>query len=399
MKDIRKVLLIHPEGNIYNNPTLKCVVDLLLFHKIEVTVRYSKKQTIYHYNLELPFPQIEGIRPLGYGDTYYKIKKFIFFHINSAPLAWLSVYFEHLFVYGSYDLIIAVDRQGLVEAGYLYKITGTPFVFFSFEIYFESETSTSFKSLERRFAKYVKHWFVQDEIRASHLQYENHLDSNTCTLIPLASSGPGKLSMTRLRDRLNVPNEKNVAILMGSIAHWSMVAEIVNSIIKWPDDWVLILHSRGGDTSAKLRKLGIDLSLIPVDKIYLSNQSTLEVDKMGEILSGVSVGLAFYKPVPNTSWYSTSDRNIQYLGLSSGKISTFLRYGIPVITNEIGLYARLAEKHGFGLVSQNPMDIAELLPFLTNSIFSFNATCFYNKYLDFSNYESLVFENLTKSIL
>jgi hypothetical protein len=159
------------------------------------------------------------------------------------------------------------------------------------------------------------------------------------------------------------------------------------------------LHSRGGDTSAKLRKLGIDLSLIPVDKIYLSNQSTLEVDKMGEILSGVSVGLAFYKPVPNTSWYSTSDRNIQYLGLSSGKISTFLRYGIPVITNEIGLYARLAEKHGFGLVSQNPMDIAELLPFLTNSIFSFNATCFYNKYLDFSNYESLVFENLTKSIL
>jgi hypothetical protein len=399
MKDIRKVLLIHPEGNIYNNPTLKCVVDLLLSRGVEVTIRYSQFNPVYGFQSKVSLLEFKNVKPIGYNYLVYKIKNLIFYHLSSPCLAWLSVWLENQFIYEAYDLVIGIDRLGLIEAAYLHQITGTPFVFFSFEIFFESETSSSFKSLERRAAKHVKWWFVQDELRARHLQEENHLDPATCKLIPLASTGFGELSTNRLRDQLGIPKNKHVAILIGSVTAWSMAAEIVASTTGWPDDWVLILHERHGNTRSNLERLGVDLSSIPMDKVYLSSQSKLTVDDMGEILSGVSVGLAFYRPLDGSnSRYPSASKNIEYLGLASGKISTFLRYGIPVIMNEIGLYTDLAKKHDFGLVCQDPSDINKLLTSLyKTSDLSSKAKSFYRSYLDFSNYEDLFSTSLVSA--
>ncbi len=399
MNNIKKVLLIHPEGNVYNNPTLKCLVQSLLSCGVEITVRYSRYQLVSQSQLKFPFNQIKGIKDIGYGYLITKIKNLVFFHLSSFRLAWLTVWLENQFIYETYDLAIGVDRQGLIEAGCLHRITNTPFVFFSFEILFESETSTSFKSLERRFARYVSFWFVQDKQRASYLQYENHLNPETCRLIPLASTGTGNLSTNRLRDQLGIEKDNYVAIFIGNVSSWSMAAEIVAESIYWPDNWSLIVHDRYGKTNTKLEKLGVNLSSIPTDKVYLSNQSKLKVDDMGEVLSGISVGLAFYKPLYNTiSRYPSSCKNIEYLGLASGKISTFLRYGIPIITNEIGLYADLAKEHGFGLVCQNPSHINELLPICLDPILSSNAISFYKTFLDFSNYENLLWKSLTSAV-
>lgn len=389
MKNIQKVLLIHPEGNVYNNPTLKCIIDLLLSRGVEITIRYSR------VFLRAPFPHVKGIKPIGYGYFFYKIKNIIFYHLSSPRLAWLSVWVESQFVYEAYDVVIGIDRLGLIEAAYLNQITSTPFIFFSFEIFFESETSSSFKSLERRAAKYVKWWFVQDELRAHHLHQENHLDPETCKLIPLASTGLGELSTNRLRDQLGIPTDKHVAILIGSVTSWSMAAEIVASTIDWPDDWVLIVHERYGNTKSKLETLGVDLLSIPIDKVYLSSQSKLRIDDMGEILSGVSIGLAFYRALDSAnSRYPSASKNIEYLGLASGKISTFLRYGIPVIMNEIGLYADLAKRCGFGLVCQDPTDISNLLPLSLTDNLSSKAKSFYKSHLDFSNYENIFWTSL-----
>ena len=400
MKDIRKVLLIHPEGNIYNNPTLKCVVDLLLSRGVEVTIRYCQFLVDSQFQFGCPFTQLKNLKPIGYGNITYIIKNFIFYRLSSSHLAWLSTWLENQFIYEAYDLVIGIDRLGLIEAAYLHQITGTPFIFFSFEIFFESETSSSFKSLERRAAKHVKWWFVQDELRARHLQEENHLDPATCKLIPLASTGFGELSTNRLRDQLSIPKDKHVAILIGSVTAWSMAAEIVSSAIDWPDDWVLILHDRYANTNSSLEKLGVDLTAIPTNKVYLSHQSKLMVDDMGEILSGVSVGLAFYRVFDSpTSRYSVAHgKNMRYLGLSSGKISTFLRYGVPVIMNEIGLYADLARKHDFGLVCQAPTDISKLLPLCHTTSLSTKASSFYESYLDFRNYQNLFLTCLTNAV-
>jgi hypothetical protein len=174
-----------------------------------------------------------------------------------------------------------------------------------------------------------------------------------------------------------------------------MTAEIVDSARSWSDNWVLIVHERYGDTGYRLKKLGVDLSSVPTGKVYVSNQSRLMIDDMGEILSGVSVGIAFYKPISNSLYCG---KNLEYLGLASGKISTFLRYGIPVIMNQIGIYASLAIEHGFGFVSQEPKGIGKLLPLCTNSSLSSNARHFYESRLDFSNYKDSFWQDLTSTI-
>lgn len=383
MQNLKNVLLIHTDGNTFNNPTLKCVVDLLLEKKVEVTIRYPK--TI------APMPKNAGLKLLPFSILYRKIKNVIFNIICWEWLSRFSVWLEHITIYKNYDLIIGVDRRGLIEAYHLHHITHVPFVFFSFEIMFSCETSLRYKIAEILASKYVKHWFVQDELRAKHLEIENGLNPATKTLIPLASSGrPGHPSR-RLRDYLGIPPEKKVAITMGSISNWSMTPEIISTIDSWPDDWVLIIHDRYGRTELELEKLGCNLSNTLNKKIFISHQASDLVDEMSDVLAGVYVGLAFYKPI-FTSPYTGN--NLKFLGISSGKISTFLRHGVPIILNEIGTYSDLAKTHDFGLVIHDLESIGTHLNQLAYPEKRQQAQEFYLKYLNFELYRDIIWNKL-----
>ena len=84
---------------------------------------------------------------------------------------------------------------------------------------FEDETSARYKSLEKEASKNVAAWIVQDEVRAEQLQRENLLDPSNKILLPLASAGVGVAKTDRLRDRLGIPHDKKVAIVIGSLAN------------------------------------------------------------------------------------------------------------------------------------------------------------------------------------
>lgn len=386
MPNLKKILLIHTDGNTFNNPTLKCLVDLLLENKVEVTIRYPK--TI------APMPNMAGLRLLPFCALYRKIKNIVFNIICWEWLSRFSVWLENMTIYKNYDLIIGVDRRGLIEAYHLHHLTDTPFVFFSFEIMFSAETSLRYKAAEIAASRHVKHWFVQDELRALHLEMENQLDPNTKTLIPLASSGQPMPPTHRLRDYLGIPHHKNVAITIGSISSWSMTPEIISTIDSWPDDWVLIIHDRYGRTEIELEKLGCNISNWINKKIYISNQSTDLVDDMSDVLAGVCVGLAFYKPV-FTSPYTGN--NLKYLGVSSGKISTFLRHGIPIILNEIGIYSDLAKKYEFGIVIDDFKKIETALNELANLQKGQQALNFYLEHLNFEIYKTTVWNAINNA--
>jgi hypothetical protein len=385
---MKRVLLIHPEGNTFNNPTLKSVVDLLLDKKVHVTIRYQLGLS--------PMPVLPGVLLLPVGRIQQKIKNAIFNRLCWEWLAYLYVWLEQIFIYQKYDLTIGVDRQGLIEAGMLYQQVKTPYVFFSFEIMFESETSKHFKSTEKNMAQHVKQWFVQDEIRALHLQKENGLNPANKTLLPLASSGAAEKHGERLRDLLGVPVNRKVAIAIGSISDWSMVCEIVSSVLKWPEDWVLIIHDRYGQTETELAKLGCNLNVVPKGRIFLSSHACMQVDNMSNVLAGISAGLALYRP--NYKGPYTGE-NLKYLGLASGKISTYLRYGVPPVMNDIGQYSSLAKTHQFGLVAEDADGIGTLLESLIDPAWSARAHLYYKEHLDFNIYRDMVWEKLCEAEL
>lgn len=381
---LKNVLIIHTDGNSFNNPSLKCIVDLLLEKGCEIDLRYPKSHA--------PMPDTKGIRFLPFGRLLIFLKAIIFNQVCSRPLVFLSVLMEKIVLYKTYDLIIGVDRQGLIEASVLNKITKTPYIFISFEIMFESETSARYKSLERAASRGVAMWFVQDEVRAEQLQYENFLQPSNRFLLPLASAGIGKVTSERLRDRLDIPRDKNVAISIGSVDGWSMTSQIIKCIDAWPEEWVLVVHERYGRTRELLSgKLDACADLLG-SRIFLSDAATESVDNMGSILAGVAVGFAFYEPdfkVPYTG------KNLLYLGLASGKISTYLRYGVPVIMNEVGLYAEQARRFRFGCVVAQPEDIKDSLDEIEHEEYRRNAGIYFAEKLDFNIYKNDIWSRLS----
>ena len=384
---LKKVLIIHTDGNTFNNPTLKSLVDLLTKNGCSIDLRYPEG--------DAPMPLEYGIRYLPFSKFIKRIKTRFFDKWMSRRLIFLSVFLENTFLYKKYDLIIGVDRQGLIEASYLHRLTKTPYVFFSFEIMFALETSAAYKELEREAARAVKTWFVQDELRAQKLQEENILDNERRFIIPLASTGIAEVSQSRLRDQLGVPHDKKVIIAIGSVSIWSLIHETLLSVETWPEDWVLIVHERYGLTSKKLAKELVRLQPLIGTKIFVSDAASVLVDDMGQILAGVDAGLAFYSPDFRTPY---TGKNLQYLGFASGKISTYLRYGIPVIMNDIGEVAVEAEKYNFGFVLNSPNQLGAFLNGRDLKGMGMNAKTYFKSHLDFALYSESMWLELRNAV-
>jgi hypothetical protein len=297
---------------------------------------------------------------------------------------YLAVFFENFVYYRKYDLIIGVDRQGLLEANILNRLKRTPYIYISFEMTFEDETSIRFKTPERIASKNIACWIVQDDVRANELKRENGLSDRNKMLLPLASAGTAKVGGKRLRDILSIPGDKKVAIVIGSISKWSMTNEITRSVNSWPEDWVLILHERYGRTSHALAAELGELDHLVGKQIFVSDSASEMVDDMSTILSGIDAGLAFYSP--DYAGGPHTGKNLKFLGLASGKISTYLRYGVPVVTNEIGLYADEIRKHHLGAVVNGADQIPEALIAVGNEDYNQDISRYYSEFLDFDIY-------------
>lgn len=373
----RRVLIIHPEGNFSNNPSLLGLIELLLEHEVAIDLRYRKSKAA-------PISKAQ-VRNLPSGFFWAELRKFL---VDRLPLPALSrglAFLERWFCLRRYDAVIGVDRQGLVEACELSRATGIPLIFLSFEILFSEETSTRFKAIEKKAAPFVVLWITQDPLRASHLRQQNALSESTQFLLPLASTGLGQQGVERMRDDLGIPAQARVAIVIGSIAGWSMTSEILASVPEWPQDWVLLVHERYGRTAEQLRSLDHRLQALVGQRIFFSSAASASVDDMAYVFSGVDLGLAFYRPDYATPF---TGRNLLYLGLASGKISTYLRYGLPILINEIGLLSREALRAGFGYVVASPAELGALLPHIDTEKSADCAQRYFSEHLDFMNFKN-----------
>lgn len=369
----RRVLIIHTDGNTFNNPTLKCLLDIYLSAGAHVDLRYPRSRA--------PEPAVKGLHRMPFGRSLIALKRWLFDRLCSWHLAKLVTLAEYRLLYRKrrHQLIVGVDRQGLIEAAMLHDLTGIPYAYISFEIMFAAETSVRFKALERRGGQKASLWVVQDTERAGLLAAENQLPADRLLLLPLASARPGQPTTSRLRDSLKIPREMHVAIIIGSLWSWTQIDEVLRSLPQWPPNWALIVHDRYGQTR-KIIDAESHASLVAGGRLYLSESAPDSVDDLGEVLTGIDVGLAFYRADYAGPY---TGRNLAHLGLASGKISTYLRHGVPVLINEIGLYASAARNHGFGMVIESPRDIGEKIDQLLDKSFSDAARRYFAEHLDF----------------
>lgn len=387
-----RFLIIHPEGNGWHNPTLSTFVLLLSNQGAQVDILCRKANGI---NRKV----INGLRWIEDNSFTWRAKALVINKLSNQTLSKIISKIEKLRLNaGQYSFLIGVDRQGLIEASNLSEETGIPYGFISFEIMFESETSKRFKTLEMIACKNLKFWVTQDEVRATCLKVENKLNDDNKILIPIGSppNSNDKNHKTRLRDLINIPINKKVAILMGSLSNWTMAPEIINNLRMWPSDWVLLVHHRYGNAERELDKICQNWRELHNIKLYTSKHAAEDFSEMDHILDGINCGIALYKSIPGHRYLG---KNLENIGMASGKISEYLRHGVPVITNRIGIMADNIENNNLGVVITNISHLPNALDGLHTETSAAIKHYYINNIAPDSSLNGLLFQVFDKTLL
>ena len=362
-----KLLIIHPEGNIKNNPNLYYFTKELVKRGYEVTIFSLYRPGIYQGEL------FEGA-------------KFVFYTLDKAEN--LKIKKELLKV--DFCHIIGID-VGIVDAAKFASILNISYSFLSYEIFFDNElthlnnpTDLKHKRQQKSACRNIQFAVVQDEVRKEILSREYDIQLNKIFLMPVAGTGIRKIKKSDYFHRLlQIPEGKKVLLYMGWMDQ-ILLGRIVDYVAFMPENWVLVVHSR-------YKYDGPLPKGFPADKIFFSLDTPIEnIDDLGIMLSGCDAGFCSYKASFDSPF--TGD-NITYIGLSSGKTTTFLQYGIPVVVENMNIWDEIVENERIGFVLNNHSDLAKLDSLGDASV---PQRCFdyFDMKLDLKNYFNQILEQI-----
>src|SRR4030042_5848900 len=317
----KRIMIIHPEGNINNNPNLTGIVEILTENDFFIDI-YSPQR-----NDKYQFSPCNNVRLI-----LQKPK------CKSLILTTLSKYLTN------YDLIIGVD-QGIIEAAKIARIFKIPYGLISYEISFSDEIGGENKKNEIEACKDISFAVCQDVIRGGHLSKENKIPKGRLIYIPVAGRGVVRGEKRYdLYEKLGIAKDKKILLSMGSIGPWTQVEEVLGDIDNFPEEWVLVIHGRYGINEKFIHRHK------DKPKVFFSRYPIENLKNIGPLLHSADMGLAMYKPTYPGPY--TGD-NLKYIGMSSGKISMCLQYGLPIIINDIKPMADFVEKYQLGHVIHN----------------------------------------------
>lgn len=379
-----KVLIVHPEGNINNNPNLFALAVALSNNGYEVDILSEKHGNKYQN-----------------GAKYFStvlLKDFSVLLKARKEKGLLHCFIRLLLkLWGRrYSLIIGVDSAGVIVADTISQASRSPLAYISYEIFFKEEIGGEAKQEEVVACRNVLFAICQDDLRAKKLSEENEIPLEKILCIPTSGRDvvTEQQEINYLKNELGIEPEKNIALYMGSISGWAGIRNILYDLQDWPDDWVLVLHGRY--SGKEQYSIVEDLSKRAKAKLYLSTTPLETFAELYQLPLSADVGLAMYFPDYQSPY---TGNNLAYLGWSSGKISTYFQCGLPVIVNEIGAISRDVIENDLGYVLSSQEKISSFLSETTKSeLLQKRQRCreFFLSKIDFKIYEERFLEICSK---
>jgi glycosyltransferase involved in cell wall biosynthesis len=292
-----------------------------------------------------------------------------------------------------YALLIGVDPDGLVLAQSIAH--GAPLAYYSLELLLSDELSTPaeerLKAQECALSRAAAFVIVQDEARGRLLAEDNGLPADRIVLVPNAPSGPARRQHSRYwHARFGLSADRRVVLHAGSLGDWTGIEDLARCVPTWPEPWVLVVHTRyDAETSPYVEDLRaradprrVYFSLKPVDR-----------HAYDELIDAADVGLAFYVATGDSSF---TRRNIQTIGLSSGKLAYYLRAGLPVIVNRAASIGEALEAAGCGVAVDAAQDVGGALSRVDSTFDEYSAAAcrFFDRHLDFDRAFGQVIERI-----
>lgn len=333
------IMIIHPEGNLCNNPNLRGLVEILCQHGYQVDI-FSQK---HDFNQISPFRgcSIYAI------DCHGKSQDTVLLHdtVENPVEHYANLVNYHL---KKYDLVIGIDR-GIIEASIIAKIQSAVLGLISYEIYFAHETPPGFKEAEIEACRNISFAVCQDKVRATLLSSENLIPLEDIIFMPVSGRTVGTFERQwHIHEALELPRDTKIALYMGEISGaWAGSWSIIESMAQ-AKDWALVLHHRYN--AHRIHQLYSRIAENNITNVFLSPFFTLPAEDLHRLVCSADLGIAVYLPV---SGEMLADDNLRYVGMASGKISTYMKFGLPVLMNEIGEMSHYVRNYSLGAVEEH----------------------------------------------
>ena len=176
-----KILIIHPEGNIKNNPNLFAITRMMVDAGWEILVYSQKRPGIYQGDI---FP---GARFVFFPQT-----------VNETILL------ERSFADEDIRFVIGIDDVGIHKAKEVASFLGVKYLFLSYEILFDAEirkiggrTARINKQRAKLAAQGAELAIAQDDTRKRLLACEYDIPLEKILTMPVSNSGSHRLSPSR----------------------------------------------------------------------------------------------------------------------------------------------------------------------------------------------------------
>ncbi len=316
------------------------------------------------YSVDLYLEKPDQIRfPLpdfsGYNIT------FIITEINRKKVIDDIVFRKTFFRNLKYDWIIGFDYSGLIRGGITCLFTSGKLIYHSLE-FFEPKKGRIkdlvMKFLERCFSTKAKYIFTQDLFRRDYLALDlkqNHAKFRIVYNSPLSQATVEHKDY--FRETFNIPKSKKIVLCVGSLIKEHWVIELVNSVDKWADDFILVLH--GWFPHNDIRKYVLDKQNTLPGRIFISEKLFNNKDKIIPFQS-CDIGFVGFMPINN---------NLKYAAGSAGKLYDFLQSGKPVVAyNTPGMKELISQA---GIVFNHWMEIPGILNKLKSNYEEISSHC------------------------
>lgn len=277
-----------------------------------------------------------------------------------------------------YRYALGLGQIGVHFAAILSKLSDCPLVYYNDE--FPSCWPTSiWTRLEREAVCKSDLIVVPDAQRYKPLCRELEInDSKPYVVLPNVTNARPPFLDINWHDRLGLPAGCVPFLNAGSISDWAQIPELLCTVPNWPDEAVVILHSRSIYDEKYRRQLShLDIP----GKIFWST-NPLPENLLNSLVSYCAGNLALYRNL---------GPNIEYIGYSSGKLMRSIACGSPVIASKYNSLS-FVDENRLGVLVNHPLEI----PLAFNKIIKDNIG-YRNKCLKFSS-EQLSFENAWKSV-
>lgn len=253
---------------------------------------------------------------------------------------------------------IGIDTNGAILALVRFYIFREKFIYLSLELNHPSNFTKFAKIisiLEKLAYRKSEFVIVQDKDRFNTLceynQYQHpnvfYLPNSPTSSIPLSADTKAN---NYFREIFNLSEEKFSCIILqaGMIQDAVFSKELAQAFVRIQNSWALVFHEREqreiDDSYIK------GLQEINSKNLFLSLKP-LPYEQIDRVYESATIGIAFYRNL---------DNNFSQISMASGKISHYLKYGVPILVNNLASLSKLIDTYKVGIVINDPLNSLEI---------------------------------------